>query len=140
MKKIVFVSTIMAFIVASLSAFSAFAAPATANAPKRSEQIFGNQFRELTADRAWFNSFRTNHSNFVNVSEPLRIQQYLNRYAVALAKAEAIVKSRGTVVVTSKSTNAQVSSITHIDQADTANLAVLLHEMRALQVRLNRIG
>lgn len=135
MKKMFVVSTIMAVIVASLSAFSVFAAPA-----KTSAKIFGSQLSELNADRAFYNHFKANPKNFVNVSDPLKLQQYLARYAFALAQADAVVKGRGTIVATSKSTNAQVNAINNMDQTAEQNLAMWLHVMRDLRVRISQIG
>ncbi len=138
-KKVFAVSVVMALILASLSAFSAFAAPAPTSASEISEQIFGNQLRELNLDRVWFNDFKANHSNFVNPSEPNKLQQYLDQYGIALGKAEAIVKSRGTVVITSKSTNAQVNTLTQLDQTNQQDLAVWLHMLRDLRMKLSLI-
>ncbi len=140
-KKVFFVSVIMAILLASLSAFSALAAPAApAGASEVSERIFGNQASELSFDQAWFNTFKADHSHFVKPSSPNELQQYLNRYAIALGQAEAIVKSRGTAVITAKSTSAQVSTLTRLDEKDQDSLSVLLHEMRDLRMKISLIA
>jgi hypothetical protein len=143
-KKVFAVSVIVAVLLASLSAFSVFAAPATpaapANASEAAERIFGNQASELSLDRTWFDNFKADHSNFVNVSKPNKLQQYLDQYAIALGNAEAIVKSRGTAVITGKSTNEQVNTLTRLDQTDQQDLAIWLHLMRDLRVKVSQIG
>src|SRR5512147_2017771 len=101
-KKMFAIALIMALLSASLSAFSVLAAPSQRTAE---EQIWGSRLRELDADRAFFDHFKAQHSNFVTPSHPRELQQYLNQYAFALKQAEAIVKGRGTTMVTGQSTN-----------------------------------
>ncbi len=136
-KKMFVVSIITALIAASLSAFSVFAAPSTTSASAR---IFGNQLSELNADRAFLNNFKANHNNFANASDPLKLQRYIARYDFALIQADAVVKGRGTVLITSKSTNAQVNTIDNMDQTAQQNLAIWLHEMRDLRVKMEQVG
>ncbi len=133
MKKMFIVSSIMALVVASLSAFSVFAAPAST-----SEHIFGQQFRELQSDRNFYDHFIADSKNFVNASSPNQLQQDLARYAFALKSAEAIIAGRGTAVVTSKSTNSQTNAINNMDQTAQQNLAMWLHMMRDLRVKISQ--
>ena len=128
------VSTLMALVVASLSAFSVFAAPASAT----SERIFGQQSKELQADRNFYDHFIADRKNFVNASSPNQLQQDLARYAFALKSAEAVISGRGTTVVTSKSTNAQTNAINSMDQTSQQNLAMWLHTMRDLRVKISQ--
>ncbi len=135
MKKIVVISTIMAIFATALSAFSVFAAPSTADT-SASAKIFGSQLDELNADRVFYTKFVSDRQNFVKPSDPLKLQKYLAHYAADLAQAESIVKARGTVMATSKSTSAQVNAINGMDSTARANLAVLLHDMRDLQMKI----
>ncbi len=136
MKKMFVVSTIMALIVASLSAFSVFAAPSAAS------RAWGQQLNELQADRSFYSHFVANHKNFVHPSDPIKIKVYLTEYAVDLIKAEAIVASPANAAVTNTKnmTNRQTNSQTQAHQSAVQALAVLLHDMRALQARLVQIG
>ncbi len=131
--KMFIVSLIMALVLASVSAFSVFAAPSTKSSSSR---IFGAQLRDLNNDRVWLSNFKADRNNFVNAAKPLKLQQYLNQFASDLAQASAIVASRGTVVATSQSTNAQVNSINNLDNSTEAKLAALLHDMRELREKL----
>ncbi len=136
MKRIVFVSTIMAILVASLSAFSAFAAPSAIS------KDWGQQFDALQADKNFYDHFVANHKNFVHPSDPIKIKVYLAEYAADLAKAEAIVGNRANESVNNAKgmTNAQVNHQDQTHQSAVANLAALLHDMRSLQAHLVQIG
>ncbi len=138
MKKIVVVSTVMAFIVASLSAFSVFAAPSTIS------RVWGKQFDQLQADRTFYDHFVANHKNFANVTgtDQVKLQIYLARYASDLSKAQAIIdNSANTEPLNTKGmTSRAVNSQDQIHQTAAQNLAVLLRDMSGLQVKLAQIG
>ncbi len=136
MKKIFVVSTIMAFIVASLSAFSVFAAPNT------SSRSWGPQLNELQADKNFYDHFIANHKNFVHPTDPIKIHVFLAEYAADLSKAEAIVSNSANAapVNTKNLTSAEVNHQNQLHQTAAQDLAVLLHDMRALQARLVKIG
>ncbi len=136
MKKIVVLSTIMAVLVASLSAFSVFAAPSNLS------RTWGAQFSQLQADRTFYDHFVANHKNFVNPSEPIKLQIYLARYAADLSKAQAIIDNPANAAVTNTKnmTNREVNSQDMSHQNAVQELASLLHEMSNLQVRLIQIG
>ena len=134
MKKIFVISTIMAFIVASLSAFSVFAATASTSQTETRERIGGQQLKDLQVDRAFYDHFRTDRKNFVSPSNPHQLQQDLARYAFALKKAETIIAGRGNALVTSTSNNA----FDNLDQTAQQNLAVYLHMMRDLRVKIGQ--
>jgi hypothetical protein len=122
-KKVMAVSLILTLVLASISVISAFAAPT----PKSSSaQAFGSQLRELDTDRTWFNSVRSQPSNFISTSDPTKAQQYLAQYAFALGQAEAVVKNGG--------------ATTTNNQSAQQNLATWLHVMHGLQDKLSSIG
>jgi hypothetical protein len=138
MKKIVVISTIMAFLAASLSAFSVFAAPSTLS------RTWGPQLNDLQADRNFYDHFVADHKNFVNISatDQVKLQVYLARYASDLSKAQAIVNNPADAALTNTKnmSNAQINSRDQIHQSAVQNLATYLHEMRSLRVRLSQIG
>ncbi len=138
MKKIVVLSTIMAVLVASLSAFSVFAAPSTMS------RVWGAQLSELNADRAFYDHFVANNKNFTSVSatDKVKLQIYLARYASDLAQAEAIVKNTANQepINTKGMTTAQVNRQDQVHQTAAGNLSVLLRDMRGIQTKLEQIG
>ncbi len=136
MKKMFIVSTLMAIIVASLSAFSVFAAPSG------SSRSWGQQLGELQADKNFYDHFIANHKNFVHPSDPVKIHVFLAEYAADLSKAEAIVSNSANAapVNTKNMTSAKVNRQDQLHQTAAQDLAVLLHDMRALQARLVKIG
>ncbi len=136
MKKMFIVSTLMAIIVASLSAFSVFAASGG------SSRSWGQQLGELQADKNFYDHFVANHKNFVHPSDPIKIHVFLAEYAADLSKAEAIVSNHTNAapVSTKNLSSAQVNHQNQLHQTAAQDLAVLLHDMRALQARLVKIG
>ncbi len=133
MKKVFVISSIMAFLVASLSAFSVFAAPSTLS------RAWGSQLTELQADRNFYTHVKADHQNFVKPADPAKLQQDLNRFAIALTKAQAIVNNRAnTEVLNAKGmTTAAVNRQDQAHQTAEQQLAALLHEMRDLKAAIN---
>ncbi len=136
MKKMFIVSTLMALVVASLSAFSVFAAPST------SSRVWGAHFDQLQADRVFYDHFVANHKNFVKPSDPIKLQVYLARYAADLSQAQAIIANPANTEAlnTKNMTSRQVNSQDQTHQTAVQDLATLLHDMRNLQRRLVQIG
>ncbi len=130
------VSSIMALMVAALSAFSVFAAPSAAS------RSWGSQLSELQADRNFYDHFVANHKNFVNPSKPIKLQVYLARYAADLSQAQAIIANPANAALTSTKnmSNAQVNRQDKAHQTAVGDLASLLHDMRELQMNLVKIG
>ena len=136
MKKTVVVSIIMAFVAASLSAFSVFAAPNT------SARDWNKQIGELQTDQNFYNHFIANPKNFVKPSDPIKIKVFLAEFAADLNKAEAIVSNpaNASAINTKNMSGVQVNRQNQAHQTAAKNLAVLLQNMRNLQARLVRIG
>src|SRR5512138_3232612 len=139
-KKVIAVSLVIALVLASISIIGAFAAPTSKDSPS----AFGNQLRELNFDRAWFNSARSDATNFVRTSDPTRAQQYLAQYAFALNQADAIVAGRGTNTANNNNNNNGNSSSNNTNNTNfgspKGDLAGWLHTMRGLQGKLADIG
>ncbi len=138
MKKMFIVSTLMALVVASLSAFSVFAAPST------SSRVWGAQFDQLQADRNFYDHFVANRKNFTNISttDKVKLQMYLARYAADLSQAQAIIANPANTEAlnTKNMTSRQVNSQDQAHQNAVQNLATLLHDMDGLQAKLVQIG
>ncbi len=100
-------------------------------------KLWGAQFSELEADRAWLNNFKSKPANFVSTSDPTKIQQWISQYEFALTQADAIVAGRGTNVA-KNSSGSSVNSNSNNTQFGSAkgDLAQWLHMMRDLQVKL----
>jgi len=127
-------STVLAVVLATASATSVFAASATAPnlANHNLAAIWGSQFRELQADRAIYDNFKSHAAEIRNSSKPAETQQYLAQYAFALSQAEAIVRQG------SPSSTSAVKVNNRFEKSRTAqqDLATFLHMMRGLRVKL----
>jgi hypothetical protein len=133
--KIVVISTVLAAVLASLSATSVFAASTTAPSfPNHSlKSIWGNQIRELQGDRTFYDNVRMHREEISSSASPAEFQQYLNQYAYALGQAESIVlHDSSSLAASEKNNNQNVKGRTY--QQD---LAVYLHMMRGLRQKLN---
>jgi hypothetical protein len=132
--KIVVFSTVLAVVLATMSATSVFAASATA--PNLTNHnlaaIWGSQFRELQADRAIYNNFKSHREEINSSSTPPEIQQYLNQYAFALGQAEAIVLHGGP----SSTSSIKVNNRYEKGRTAQQELAIYLHMMRGLREKL----
>ena len=132
--KLVVFSTVLAVVLATTSATSAFAASATASnlTNHNLATIWGSQFRELQADRAIYSNFKSKGGEINNSSTPAEIQQYLNQYAFALSQAEAIVLHG------SPSSNANLLVNNQYARRLSARqeLATYLHMIRGLRAKL----
>ena len=132
--KIAIFSTVLAVILATVSATSVFAASATAPnlANHNLAAIWGSQFRELQADRAIYNNFKSHAAEIRNSSKPAEAQQYLAQYAFALSQAEAIVRQG------SPSSTSAVKVNNRYERSLTAQqeLAMYLHMIRGLRAKL----
>ena len=132
--KIVVLSTVLAAVLASVSATSAFAASATAPAPADSNlsSIWGNQYHELLANRIIYDHFKSHGEEIKSSASPAQYQQYLDQYAAALSRAEAILNS-GT-----PSSTSTIKVNSRFDKSRTAqqDLAEYLHMMRGLRQKL----
>ena len=132
--KIAIFSTVLAVVLATTSVTSVFAASATA--PNLTNHnmavIWGNQFRELQADRAIYNNFKSHAAEIRNSSKPAESQQYLAQYAFALGQAEAIVLHG------SPSSTSTVKVNNRYERSLTAQqeLAMYLHMIRGLREKL----
>ena len=127
-------STVLAVVLATASATSVFAASATAPnlANHNLAIVWGNQFRELQADRTFYNDFKSHREEINSSSSPAEIQQYLNQFAFALGQAEAIVLHG------SPSSTSTVKINNRFERSRTAqqDLATFLHMMRGLREKL----
>ncbi len=111
-------------------------------------KIWGPQFSQLEAARAWLTNFKSNPANLVNSSDPAKTQQWISQYEFALRQADAIVMGRGTNVASnnnngnnsssSSTSGSSVNSNSNNTQFGSAHgdLAQWLHLMRDLQVKL----
>ena len=132
--KIAIFSTVLAVVLATTSVTSVFAASATA--PNLTNHnmavVWGNQFRELQADRAIYNNFKSHAAEIRNSSKPAESQQYLAQYAFALGQAEAIVLHG------SPSSTSTVKVNNRYERSLTAQqeLAMYLHMIRGLREKL----
>ena len=132
--KIAIFSTVLAVVLATTSVTSVFAASATA--PNLTNHnmavIWGNQFRELQADRAIYNNFKSHAAEIRNSSKPAESQQYLAQYAFALGQAEAIVLHG------SPSSTSTVKVNNRYERSLTAQqeLGMYLHMIRGLREKL----
>jgi hypothetical protein len=127
-------STVLAAALATMSATSVFAAPAAApNGSIHSlATVWGSQFRELQADRAIYNNFKSHPGEFSSSSSPAEIQQYLNQYASALSHAEAIVLHGAP----GSTLGVNVNSRSQKDRTAQQDLAMFLHMIRGLRAKL----
>jgi hypothetical protein len=123
--KIAVFSSLLAVVLATMSATSVFAAP---SGPKT---IWGNQYRELQADRAFFSKLKSHTAEINRSSTPAQIQQYLNQYAFALNQAETIVLHNS---------SSSVPNVNHHignnEKTLQGQLAIYLHMMRGLRTKL----
>lgn len=123
-------STVLAVVLATTSATSVFAASATAPSLVNHSlaALWGNQYRELQADRIIYNNFKSHHEELNSSATPAEIQQYLNQYAFALNSAEAIVLH---------SSPSSISKVNNRDQNTVRQqVALYLHMMRGLRAKL----
>jgi hypothetical protein len=128
--KFVVISTVLAAVLASVSATSVFAASAAVPAANHElKSVWGNQYRDLTEDRIAYDHFKSERNTS---SSPAEFQQYLDQYAAALSRADAIMLS------SSPSSTTAVKVNNHFDASRTAqqDLAVYLHMMRGLRQKL----
>ena len=127
-------STVLAVGLATTSATSAFAAPATPPNITNYNLVtaWGGQFRDLQADRVFYDNFKSHHEEINSSSSQAEIQQYLSRYAFALKQAESIVLSG------SPSSTLTVRINSRFERSRTAqrDLATWLHMMRGLREKL----
>jgi hypothetical protein len=131
--KIAVFSSVLAVVLATVSATSVFAASATF--PRRAIHhlagIQGNQYRQLQADRIFYDRVKSRAAEISNSSTPAEIQQYLNQYAFALSQAEAIVRHTSSSSVSNVNARNKNSENTLQGQ-----LAMYLHMMRGLRAKL----
>ena len=132
--KITVFSTVLAAILAAMSASSVFAAPATASTATNRDvaMIWGVQFRDLQAERVFYDHIKLHPADIKNASKPAEVQQYLGQYAFALTQAEAIV------LHSSPSGTANVKVNNRFEKSLTAQqeLAMYLHMLRGLREKL----
>jgi hypothetical protein len=129
--KFVVISTVLAAVLASVSATSVFAASAGVPAANHElKSVWGNQYRDLTEDRIAYDHFKSERNTS---SSPAEFQQYLDQYAAALSRADAII-----MLSSSPSSTTSVKINNHFDASRTAqqDLAVYLHMMRGLRQKL----
>ena len=133
--KIVVISTVLAAVLATTSATSAFAASATAPGftDHALTKIWGNQIRELQGDRTFYDNVRMHREGISSSATPAEFQQYLNRYASALAQAESIVRQDSSSLAASEKNNNSQNVKGRTYQQD---LAVYLHMLRGLRQKL----
>src|SRR5215510_15938639 len=76
-------STVLAVVLATASVTSAFAASATTtDGTSRSlSVVWGGQFRDLQADRTFYDNFKLHREEINRSASAAEIQQYLGRYA-----------------------------------------------------------
>ena len=131
--KITVFSIVLAVVLATTSTTSVFAASATA--PNLTNHnlaaVWGSQYRELQADRAVYNNFKSHRGEINSSSTSAEIQQYLDQYAFALSHAEAIVL-HSSPASASKVTNQNENNENTVQQ----QLAMYLHMMHGLREKL----
>jgi hypothetical protein len=134
--KFVVISTVLAAVLASVSATSVFAASVTAPGFTNHAltKIWGNQIRELQGDRTFYDNVRMHREDISSSASPAEFQQYLNQYAYALGQAESIVLHDSSSLAVSEKNNNSRNVKGRTDQQD---LAVYLHMMRGLRQKLN---
>ena len=132
--KITVFSTVLAVLLATTSVTSVFAASATAPnlANHNVAAIWGSQFRELQADRAIYNNFKSRPGEIKNSSKPAETQQYLAQYAFALGQAEAIVRQGSP----SSTSTVKVNNRYERSLSAQQELAMYLHMIRGLREKL----
>ena len=121
-------ATVLAVFLTVFSTTSVFAAPAAAQGTgnNNSSPLWTHQTHELRTDLAIYEKFKKDMKLLQNSSKPAELQQYLNEFAVALTRAEALIKS-------GHSSSNNVS----INKTPGHELAAYLHLIRGIE---NKIG
>jgi hypothetical protein len=127
-------STVVAVILATVSATSVFAASATTQTPAItvSQSAWGAQARELQTDRTFYSNLKSHPAALRNSNTPAQTQQYLNQFAFALKQAEAIILHG----IPSANASVNVSSPYIRNLTAQQQLAMYLQMMRGLRTKL----
>src|SRR5215471_2685327 len=91
-----------------------------------STAVSSNQTHELRTDMSIYNKDKSRAMDLKSSSNRAEFQQYLNRFALALSKAEAVAKS-----------GSSTSNSLSINKAPDREMASLLHMIRGIE---NKIG
>lgn len=130
--KVTMFSIVLAVVaLAAMPATSAFAASATAPAVINHHnvvQLWGSKYRELQADRTFYDKNKSDRGEMNSSLTSAQIQQYLNRYGFALSQAEKMIRKT--------SASAFVNASDQNNNTFEQQLAGYLNIMRGLQAKL----
>lgn len=123
-------ATALAVIVTVFSTTNVLAAPTASQSTGTTDStaVSSHQTRELRTDMSIYNKDKSRATQLKSSSNRAEFQQYLNRFALALSKAEAVAKSG------SSSTNSL-----SINKAPDREMASLLHLIRGLEDKIGQI-
>ena len=123
-------ATVFAVVVTVFSTTNVLAAPAASQSTGNNDStaVSTGQIRELRTDMSIYNKDKSRASESKSSSNRAEFQQYLNRFALALSKAEAVAKS-----------GSSTSNSLSINKAPDREMASLLHLIRGIEDKIGQL-
>jgi len=123
-------ATGLAVVVTVFSTTNVLAAPAASQSSGTNDAtaVSTNQIRELRTDMSIYKNDKSRAMDLKSSTDRAEFQQYLNRFALALSKAEALVKS-----------GSSSSNSLSMNKAPDREVASLLHMIRGLEDKIGQL-